>query len=77
MPLDPTQQSAEFDALEPVPAPTLKPRKWHGIIALLCGAYPAIAFILFCGFFLMPFVEFLPNHIIGTVSVNFPGLLFS
>jgi len=53
---DPSQQSSEFDALEPSPAPKkqLKPGKWFGIIALLCGLEPVV--MLCYLFFVMPFM---------------------
>ena len=56
MSTNPLQQPSEFDALEPSPVPKkqLKPGKWFGFIALLCGLEPVV--MLCYGYLVMPFM---------------------
>ena len=56
MSTEPSQQPSEFDAFEPSPAPKkqLKPGKWFGFIALLCGLETVVAMCY--AFLVMPFM---------------------
>jgi len=80
---EPSQQSSELGALEPAPVTKqLKPGKWYGFIALLCGLQPVL-FLCYV-FFVMPFTpcctspwtEIAVTLGFGSLACPFAGIIF-